>query len=309
MYKHSLYSAYIISLILITLLSTSCTNSDDHSSTNPSSSNVRSNAPMVLQPAADGIITYGSGSVTIDASHTDDGYVMINYNGSSANVKLQITDPAGVVYTYNLHNGYETFPLTGGDGIYLIVIFENVSGDQYATAFSQSIDIKITNQYGPYLYPNQFVDFDASSKTVSKGSELANGAKSDLDVVTNVYNYVIKNIKYDNTKALSVKSGYIPVVDEILASGNGICFDYAAVMATMLRSQNIPTRLEVGYAGTAYHAWISVHLDDIGWVNGIIEFDGSQWKLMDPTFASNNTESELKKFIGDGSNYQTKYIY
>ena len=309
MYKHSLYSVYIIALILIVLLSTSCTNSSDHSSTNPSSSAVRSNAPMVLQPAADGIITYGSGSVTIDASHTDDGYVMINYGGSNAKVKLQITDPAGIVYTYSLHNGYETFPLTGGNGTYLIVIFENVSGDQYATAFSQSIDINITNQYGPYLYPNQFVNFDASSKTVSKGSELANGAKSDLDVVTNVYNYVIKNIKYDNAKALSVKSGYIPVVDDILASGNGICFDYAAVMATMLRSQNIPTRLEVGYAGTAYHAWISVHLDDLGWVNGIIEFDGSQWKLMDPTFASNNTESELKKYIGNGSNYQTKYIY
>ena len=94
-----------------------------------------------------------------------------------------------------------------------------------------------------------------------------------------------------------------------MASGTGICLDYSAVMASMLRSQGIPTRLEVGYAGTAYHAWISTYITDIGWVNGIIEFDGTNWSLMDPTFAANSSESALKSFIGNGSNYKTKYVY
>ena len=84
---------------------------------------------------------------------------------------------------------------------------------------------------------------------------------------------------------------------------------YSAVMASMLRSQGIPTRLEVGYAGTAYHAWISTYITDVGWVNGIIEFDGTTWALMDPTFAANTNANTLKNFIGDGSNYKTKYIY
>nr|WP_320025566.1 transglutaminase-like domain-containing protein [uncultured Acetobacterium sp.] len=309
MYKMHLYKIYIASILLLALLLTSCTNSSNTVST-VNSSGTRENSPVVREPTADGLATYGSGDVVIDASHIDQGYVLINYEGSNPNVKLQITDPTGILYTYNLHgSGYETFPLTGGNGNYQIVIFENVSGDQYATAFSQSIDVSILNEYGPYLYPNQYVNFNSNSKTVAKASELAAGSKTDLEVVTNVYNYVIKNIKYDNTKATSVKSGYLPVVDEILASRTGICFDYAAVMATMLRSQDIPTRLEVGYAGTAYHAWVSVHLDDLGWVNGIIEFDGTQWKLMDPTFASSNSESALKDFIGDGNKYQTKYIY
>ena len=78
-------------------------------------------------------------------------------------------------------------------------------------------------------------------------------------------------------------------------------------MATMLRSQNIPTRLEVGYMGDVYHAWISTYIKDIGWINGIIEFDGDSWNLMDPTFAS--TSSSPTDFITENSKYITKYVY
>ena len=98
-------------------------------------------------------------------------------------------------------------------------------------------------------------------------------------------------------------------MDEILTSGTGICLDYAAVMAAMLRSQSIPTRLEVGYAKDAYHAWISVYTKETGWLNGIISFDGKTWTLMDPTFGANSSESALKKFIGDGSNYTLQKLY
>ena len=127
--------------------------------------------------------------------------------------------------------------------------------------------------------------------------------------VSRIYDYVTTHITYDNAKAASVESGYVPDVDEILESGTGICFDYAAVMASMLRTQRIPTRLEIGYAGNVYHAWISTHIDELGWVNGIIQFDGSRWQLMDPTCAANSSSSDLKSFIGDGDNYQTKFIY
>ena len=41
----------------------------------------------------------------------------------------------------------------------------------------------------------------------------------------------------------------------------------------------------------------------------MIHFDGRNWSIMDPTFAANAGEKELKSFIGDGKNYVTKYIY
>lgn len=269
----------------------------------------RDNTPEVLTPVAAETTTFKCDVATIDASNTSEGYVIVSYTGSSKKVKLQITGTNSITYTYNLTNGPEVFPLSAGSGDYTVAVYENVTGNQYATAMSEVISVTITNTFGPFLYPNQYVNFTASSRTVTTGMELAKSADNDLDVVSNIYNYVISNITYDYQKAETVQSGYIPDVDSTLTSKKGICLDYAALMSAMLRSQRIPTRLEVGYAGDAYHAWISTYIKEVGWVNGIIEFDGKNWALMDPTFAANSSEKALKNFIGDGSNYTTKYIY
>ncbi len=268
----------------------------------------RDNTPTCYVPTASGVTVYSNALAEIDASNTAEGYIMVNYKGTNQKVKLQMTGSNGVTYTYTLHGGYETFPLSAGSGSYKVAVYENVSGNQYATAISQTISANITNAYGPYLYPNQYVDFNAQSQVVSKAKQLAEGCSTDLDVVTKVYNYAT-TIAYDYNKANAVQSGYVPNPDIIMQNGTGICLDYASVMASMLRSQGIPTRLEVGYAGSAYHAWISTYIHDIGWVNGVIEFDGTNWSLMDPTFAATSSDATLKNFIGDGSNYKTKYIY
>ena len=80
-------------------------------------------------------------------------------------------------------------------------------------------------------------------------------------------------------------------------------------MSAMLRSQRIPTKLEVGYSGDVYHAWISCYVDEIGWGDNIIEFDGKNWSIMDPTLAANNSASDVKKYVENGKNYVTKYTY
>ena len=188
-------------------------------------------------------------------------------------------------------------------------IYENISGTNYATCLYADLDVQITDAFSPFLYPNQYVNFTADSKVVAKGQELAEGASSDLEVITRIYDYITQNITYDYDKASDPPTGYTSDVDAILASGTGICLDYAAVMASMLRSQRIPTRLEVGYAQDAYHAWISVYTADTGWLNGIIEFDGNVWTLVDPTFGANTDDKTLKKFIGDGSNYILQKMY
>ena len=267
----------------------------------------RDNAPVVLVPEVSGINTYSCDSAVVDISNISEGYIIADYIGSNTKVKLRITGPDEVTYTYDLHGGKEVFPITAGNGSYTIGVFENISETKYSTALSFTADATITNQFGPYLYPNQYVNFNADSLPVAKAVDLAYTANSDLEVVENVYNYIIDHFTYDYEKAKSVVSGYLPVVNDVYRSNTGICFDYAAVMATMLRSQNIPTRLEVGYMGEEYHAWISIYIDDIGWINGIIEFDGSTWNLMDPTFAS--ASKSPADFITEDSKYLTKYVY
>lgn len=88
----------------------------------------------------------------------------------------------------------------------------------------------------------------------------------------------------------------------------GICFDYAALMTAMLRSSGIPTRLDIGYATNIYHAWISTYLDEQGWVDNVIKFDGKNWTMMDPTFAAGGGDG-IQDFITDSSNYNIEYIH
>lgn len=307
--KYRLHLSYLLIAIFCLLLG-GCSGSSS-ASRKEHSGPPRDSTPKVLTPSADGVTVYQNDFASIDASNTSQGYVMVKYNGANEKVKLQITCPDQSCYTYLIsgRGAYDTFPLTAGNGSYTLQVLENVAGDTYTVSLTQSINVSIEDEFLPFLYPNQYVNFHTDSKAVSKGSDLAKDTYSDLDVVQNIYNYVIKNISYDTEKAQNVSYGYVPDIDDTLSSKKGICFDYAALMTSMLRSQNIPTKLEVGYSGDAYHAWISTYIDDKGWVDDIIQFDGDTWQIMDPTLAATNDSAAVKKYVGDGSHYVVKYTY
>lgn len=307
--KYRLHLSYLLIAIFCLLLG-GCSGSSS-ASRKEHSGPPRDSTPKVLTPSADGVTVYQNDFASIDASNTSQGYVMVKYNGANEKVKLQITCPDQSCYTYLISDrgAYDTFPLTAGNGSYALQVLENVAGDTYTVSLAKSINVSIEDEFLPFLYPNQYVNFHTDSKAVSKGSDLAKDTYSDLDVVQNIYNYVIKNISYDTEKAQNVSYGYVPDVDDTLSSKKGICFDYAALMTSMLRSQNIPTKLEVGYSGDAYHAWISTYIDDKGWVDDIIQFDGDTWQIMDPTLAATNDSAAVKKYVGDGSHYVVKYTY
>lgn len=307
--KYRLHLSYLLIAIFCLLLG-GCSGSSS-ASRKEHSGPPRDSTPKVLTPSADGVTVYQNDFASIDASNTSQGYVMVKYNGTNEKVKLRITCPDQSCYTYLISDrgAYDTFPLTAGNGSYALQVLENVAGDTYTVSLAQSINVNIEDEFLPFLYPNQYVNFHTDSKAVSKGSDLAKDTYSDLDVVQNIYNYVIKNISYDTEKAQNVSYGYVPDIDDTLSSKKGICFDYAALMASMLRSQNIPTKLEVGYSGVAYHAWISTYIDDKGWVDDIIQFNGNTWQIMDPTLAATNDSAAVKKYIGDGSHYVVKYTY
>lgn len=266
---------------------------------------------QVRVPEASGTVTYSNDMVSVDASNVRNGYVMVKYTGSVNKIKVQISK-GSLTYTYDLNarDAYEVFPMSEGNGTYTIKVFENVKGNQYSQAFSQDVSVTLADEFEPFLYPNQYVNFSQGSAAVQKGARLASGAEDDFGVVEAVYNYVVDNLTYDTAKAASVQSGYLPDVDQVLAEGKGICFDYAALMVSMLRSQNIPAKLVVGYTGSAYHAWVNIYIDGVGWIDNYIYFDGTNWSLADPTFASTGGQSDaIKQYIGDGANYQQKYCY
>lgn len=282
-----------------------CSNSPVH----PSNTGAWDATPVVYTPVASGQKVLRADGVQIDISNVSQGYIMVQYTGTNSRPKLQITCPDDTVYTYNItpNGDWETFPLTGGDGAYVLHVYENIEGEQYALACRGDITVQLEDAFVPFLYPNQYVYFQVDSAVVLLGQTLAQGADDEIDVVERVYHYVINNIRYDCDKAVSVQSSYLPDVDKVLETKKGICFDYAALTASILRTQHIPTKLVVGYAGKAYHAWISVYVEGTGWVDGIIEFKGDSWVRMDPTFAVGG--SDMSDTIGDGSNYHEMYRY
>lgn len=190
--------------------------------------------PQVLTPQADGLKTFTADTAAIDISHTQEGYIMAKYTGFNAKPILQLTGTDGITYTYSLYKDYSTFPLTSGDGTYQVGVYENVSDDRYTTLLSETFSVTLTDPLKPYLYPNQYVNFTADSLPVAKAKELADGASSDLDIISSVYKYIITHFTYDYSKASSVTSGYLPDIDEVFTSEKGICFDYAAVMTFLV---------------------------------------------------------------------------
>jgi transglutaminase-like putative cysteine protease len=234
--------------------------------------------------------------------------VLSKLNATKVKVLVDING-AQYQYTITQSDSYITIPLSQGNGTYNVGVWENISGDSYAAVFAQSIDVALSDEFKPFLYPNQFVDFAAGDQSTELSQSLSTGSVTDVDTLNKLYEYVIDNISYDTEKAVTVASGYLPNNSATLDSKKGICFDYAVLTASMLRAQRIPSQLVIGYAGKAYHAWIEVYCIDTGKVLSY-SFDGNSWQRMDPTFDSANKGSiNLADYIGDGNSYQPLFYY
>ncbi len=266
---------------------------------------------VVLTPEAGGSEQAGGDPLILDFSHSDQGYFMGKLTAEGKKVNIQVTGPDDIIYQYFLEtpNEWTAFPLTAGDGPYLVLAFEDVGDGQYASLFSYPLDVELSDEFFPFLYPNQYVSFTADSEATALAASLSEGQETDLDALREIYEYIISNITYDDEKAAAVESGYLPDIDETLRTGTGICFDYAALTCAMLRSLSIPCRLAIGYTGDIRHAWIDVYIQAVGWVERAVEFNGNEWKFMDPTFASAAGDSQtVSEYIGDGENYVLQYI-
>ena len=238
----------------------------------------------------------------IDASASDDGYVKIKYLKETTKKLKVIIEKGQGKYTYDLNNKgeYDTYPLQMGDGKYKIRVFENIGGNRYATKQTVTITVKLKDEKAPFLAPNQLVNFADTSETIKKAAELTEGKTDNFEKIDVIYDYIITNIKYDTEKANTVKSGYLPSIDEILKTNKGICFDYASIMASMLRSQDIPAKLVTGYSSklNVFHAWNEVYTEETGWIKlNEMYFDGFQWRLMDSTIASSDKQSNSPKVM------------
>ena len=265
-------------------------------------------APEMKTAVFDEESAEGSGGALVDLSSASDGYFAVKVS-SDTRIKL-IVEKDGEKYIYDVVlDKVQIFPLQLGSGTYKISVMKNIVDSKYSELYTTTADVSIEDEFGPFLRPSQYADYSADSKCVKKASELASKAADSNGVVTNIYDFVCSTVTYDREKAATVQSGYLPVPDETMETGKGICFDYASLAAAMLRSQGIPTKIIFGYVGDGedlYHAWNMYYTEESGWVAVEFEVSADEWNRLDLTFSANGEDSQ---FIGDGSNYLDVYQF
>lgn len=264
---------------------------------------------QVLVPEASGKKTLGTSPLVLDISDTDQGYLTAVSDSTDQMMNVQLTAEDGVVYSYFISPGESAvIPFSSGSSTYQVSCYQQISDSQYAALYADTLEIKLANEFLPFLYPNQYVNFTPDSEASKLALSMVSEDTSDIDALQTIYNYVVSHVTYDYDLADTVASGYLPDVDETLQTGKGICFDYAALTTAMLRSCDIPCKLQIGYAGDIKHAWINVYIRSRGWVDKAVEFSGDSWSRMDPTFDSNSEDKDtIQEYIGDNNNYTVQF--
>lgn len=247
------------------------------SSSSSSSKKPASSAPSASsKPSNGGTTTLKNNGCEIDTSKAAAGTIRVRQNGNPTKVKVLVYfNGSSKYYQYTIptNNTWTSIPLQSGSGTYKVRFMKQVSGNSYSQMYSVTFQVGMQNANSAYLNPSQYVVYNSGSACVAKAKSLVSGAGSDAQKVSKIYSYIVNNISYDYDKMKNLPSGYLPNPDSTLASRKGICFDYAALMAAMLRSQGVPCKLVIGNADDQYHAWNMVY------VNG-------SWQLYDPTFGA-----------------------
>ena len=233
-------------------------------------------------PEASGVTVFSQGGFDVDASNVQDGYVMVRGEETDRRIKVSVS-LGDEQYYYNLPTDgqWVTLPLQMGSGTYTVRVLEQVEGSRYAQVLSAGVSVSLKDEQTPFTYPGLYVDYDRETDAVAWSFVLCRDLGGDGEKMDILYQYVIENIRYDTQKARTVQSGYVPVMDETLWSGQGICFDTASLFTGMLRAQGIPTRLVFGYIspGDEYHAWSQIWLD-------------GEWVFRDATLGSASSKKE-----------------
>lgn len=309
MAKHTWIIALACAVLCVALVA--CSGGESEKG-NPSSETSGSplNAPATIEAQAfndDAAIS--SNGASIDTSQAANGYVAAKGTNSSR-LKFQVTK-GDMSYNYDLpSDGSPIYcPINMGDGEYSFRVMQNTSGQNYVEIASTQENVSLNSEFSPFLQPNVYCDYNESSECVSVARSLTAQTSNQGEAVQAICEYVINNISYDTSKAdtLRTATGYIPSPDDTLASGTGICFDYASLGCAMLRSQGIPCQIITGYVSPddIYHAWIMVYIDGV-WKCGEFSVSRNTWSRVDLTFAASSGNVSQ---VGDGKNYTVRYTY
>lgn len=212
------------------------------------------------------------------------GTVNVSYDNSGKDtIKVQVVKSGSdrkYTYTFPNKKATEVYACTEGSGAYTISVFKQNSSGKYSSIGAKSFQIKASDNL--FLLSYQTVSWENTNAAIKYAKKLTSKSKSDNDKTKKIYKYIVENYSYDYALLKKVNSGeistYTPNISTVFKNKKGICYDIAALNASMLRSLGIKTKLIKGYSTNTglkgvYHAW-----------NKVYEKSGKKWFVMDCTY-------------------------
>ncbi len=120
-----------------------------------------------------------------------------------------------------------------------------------------------------YLQPDRLVP--TSGLPAQLAVQETKGAATQLDKAHAIYEYVFRTMRYDKSGTGWGHGDTLWACD----SKRGNCTDFHSVFMSMARSQQIPSRFEIGFPLPSdkhsseipgYHCWAEFYVDQAGWV-------------------------------------------
>ena len=239
--------------------------------------------------------------VNMDKALLDSGMLKISYKADTNKIIKVVIEKGDKKYIYNLRSDgvEEKYALQMGNGSYKVTVYENLEGSNYMPIFTDTVDLNVTNDKLVYLNSIQNINWDLKMNAIKKAATLVKGLKSDKQKVDVIYKYVVANYAYDFEKYKNLNklpNPYIPVIDKTYAERKGICYDYSSLFASMLRSVNIPVKLQMGYSKnvTEYHAWNEVYMSS-----------QKKWIVVDTTYDAQMKKAKRSYSMSKGLNLYT----
>lgn len=224
----------------------------------------------------------GGERAAIDLSNLHRGFIAVRCEAGRAARLVLAKDEKQQTETIPAARGFTVYPLEMGDGAYTAKIFLHLGGVSYESVLETAFELEIEHEEYRYLIPNHRVPYKADCSVAELARTLRNGAQTEAELVADTANWIVGNIRYTGGPAAPEGEAAAPDLERVLAEKAGICTDFAALFAALLRINQIPCKMVFGMVetpeGPVYHAW-NLALPESAQGDG-------QWILYDTTLGA-----------------------
>lgn len=190
-----------------------------------------------------------------------DNYVEVGYNsdGKAEYGYITIGCPGHGQESYCVHDGQVVYlQLNKGPGTGKVTVYDKFANDRiFKAVIEEYIEVTEEDIEKSKTCSSSLYDYEGNPLLMKVVDELWDDTKSEKENARASYDWVIDNISYSNNRLDETTIGYLPDFTMMLERHEGICGDYAVLLATMLRYKGIHAWKCGGYN----HAWTGAELD------------------------------------------------